>query len=150
MQGDRMQEDGSCWLCRYSSADCCYMRTILDFIRDSALIMTEEEIVCQVHENINARWPECGMTRDGVRCHIASHMVCPSVIAARSVRDLSRVADEIRDCVVTVDQESGHRSVDEKMAKLYLSFVGSINSVLCKGDARRDAGGVGKKKVNAS
>ena len=135
-----------CWLCRYCSSDCSYMQAVLDFIRDSALLMSEEEIVAQVHENILAQWPDSGMTREGVRTHVHSHMVCPNMVAARSVREMSRIAAEVRECVVSVDQETGHRCVDEKMAKLYLSFMGSINGVL-KGDGKRGVLDTGKKKT---
>ena len=98
-----MQVESDCWLCRYCGAECPYMQAILDFIRDSALLMSEEEIVAQVHENVTSRWPDCGMTREAVRHHISHHLVCPNMVAARSVRDLSRVAEEIRECVVSVD-----------------------------------------------
>ena len=140
----QMRNVTRCWLCQCSSTDCSMVKTILDFVHECAMMMSEDEIVEQVYENIIHQWPECDVTRENIRVHINDHMVSSNVISARNVRLLSNLADEVKDNVVTVEQETGHRCVDEKMAKLYLSFVNQIQSIM---KAEKRAFGAAKEKA---
>eukprot|EP00960_Hanusia_phi_P000464 12884-Hanusia_phi.AAC.1 len=124
-----------CWLCRYSSNECPYMKTILDFIRDSAFIMDEEEIITQVCDSIAAQWPDSQVSRAVIKEHIHSHMVCPNLFAAHSVRKMKTIADEIEGHIVTTEVE-GYKTIDDKMARLYLAYIAQMNNIL-KGDQRR-------------
>lgn len=140
----QMRGASRCWLCQCSSTDCSMVKTILDFVHECAMMMSEEEIVEQVYENILHQWPESDVTRENIRTHINDHMVSSNVISARNVRLLSSLADEVKDNVVTIEQETGHRCVDEKMAKLYLSFVNQIQGIM---KAERKGFNTGKEKA---
>lgn len=119
-----------CWLCQYGSKNNPHTKEILDFISESATAMSEEEIVRQVHRTIRAEWPDLDVTKEDIRRHITQHTLCSNVVLSRTLRDLNRLSEEIRDTVVVYDPETGHRSVDEKTAKLYLSCVGQITNML--------------------
>ena len=112
------------------------MKEIYDYINEAALNITEEEIVNQVHSIINAQWPEENVPRITVKLHVFQHVVNQNLTIARSVREMNHMASIVRTNVTSVDSQTGNFIVDERMAKLYLTFIAQINNMM-KADNRR-------------
>lgn len=125
-----MQANYSCWMCKYYSNNCPYMREIYDFIDEAAMNIAEEELINQVHAIITAHWTEENVPREVVRKHISHHIVNQNMIIARSIRDINEMSATVKENVVVVDKYSGQFVVDEKLAKLYLTFINHITNLL--------------------
>ncbi|EKX35104.1 hypothetical protein GUITHDRAFT_118757 [Guillardia theta CCMP2712] len=127
-----------CWLCRYYSASCPYMREIIEYVNDSALNIAEEEIVEQVYTIIASKWPQENVSREAIRTHFTQHSVSQNLIFARNVRDMNHLVNIVRAGVTTVEMHTGNMVVDDRMAKLYLSIVSQITAIF-KNDGKRPA-----------
>lgn len=120
----------TCWLCQYGNKNNPHTKEILEFISDSATTMAEDEIVVQVHRTIKTKWPSLDITREDIKRHILQHTLSSNVVLSRTLRDLNKLTEEVRDTIVVFDPETGHRSIDEKNAKLYISCVNQITNMI--------------------
>lgn len=119
-----------CWLCQYGNKNNPHTKEILEFISDSATTMAEDEIVHQVYRTIKDKWPSLDITRDDIKRHILQHTLSSNVVLSRTLRDLNKLTEQVRESIIVLDPDTGHKSIDEKNAKLYISCVNQITNMI--------------------
>lgn len=132
-----------CWLCKYASNEVALKATFL--IVENVHAMDIDVMAQQISEIIaleaRARFgdnvPLEGHDVESVRQHITQHMLHAPVALACTLRNLTGLAEQLRQQVYTVDEETGLRVLDAAQVKNYLAMVNQITTIYKLGDANR-------------
>lgn len=119
-----------CWCCNNIMSD--EVRQFHEFVVEHAHKITIDEMVNQFSKEYPHR-----DTPDKIKEHLECHFLHPSVHVAKTLRNLLRLSEDIKQIMVSREGDDNSPMIDTRTVQMYLKVVSEISQIYRSSDLKK-------------